>query len=275
MRRVLWPLHHPLVAIVCLAVITLSVVNLPRTGSGTYPIIERLRGTSIHRGTRSHLLYLVRNFDDPGIRPIAPLVGQTGSTAAARFHPLDLDDESADAFSRIIVDRPVDVIEAETGMTLTHRGLWYPVHEETMRVFALVPLGTHHRLPHGFQQADASLNMEDARASFVAWLGGPTQGNDAEAAAFVARGQSAEVISRLRPAALAVNAATLAALLIFAFSVYGMPRYLRVARARRRLRQGRCGVCRYDLRASAARSLTCPECGSVWDRLELAAVLGK
>jgi hypothetical protein len=241
--RLSWHLHHPAVALLAAAALVASYRGLPLHGQDTY--VDRLIGRPIpvKMGAESVGVYLLRHGDDPGVE----------------FKIIDPDKESWDRLSRLTQERPQDLLYCDYHVRILQRGMWYPMKELT-----------HRQVVVNSMLADEGLNqfaageIGRARKAYLAWLASPAGGNLPADAAIVAVDDVVE--QRLLLPALLKNAGTLAAAGVLLLSLRGMPDYLRVWVAGRRLRRGRCGVCRYDLSATARGpdGVQCPECGLVW-----------
>jgi predicted Zn-ribbon and HTH transcriptional regulator len=193
--------------------------------------------------TGTNSVYLVRHTGDPNVE----------------FEIIDSNHQSWDRLSKLITERPADVLACSYNVRIIQRGMWFPSNELAKREVVITSM-----------MADESMNnfapgeLSRARKAYLAWLASPAGGNAPKEAALVENGDTLE--HRMVYAAILKNAGTVVAAILLLISLRGMPEYLRVWRAGRRMKKGRCGVCKYDLSATEAINgeKRCPECGAVW-----------
>jgi hypothetical protein len=240
--RLTWHLHHPLVALLALAGLCASVRGLPLQGGDAW--IDRLIGRPIQvpMGVPPGV-YLLRHGDDPSVE----------------FQVINPDKESWDRLSKLVEKRPQDVLGCGYSVRIIRRGMWYPSNELATRQVQITSM-----MPDESMNNFAPGELDRARKAYLDWLASPSGGNVPHEAALVAEGDSIE--QSMVIGAVLRNTGTLLAAGLLLLSLWGMPDYVRVWLASRRIRKGRCGVCKYDLRGieRGEEGLKCPECGAVW-----------
>ena len=231
-----WWLRSPAAALMLLVVLALIACAVPGFSSFVPP-----------QGPRS------QRRDVRGLADVFVL-----RDSSAGFELIDPEEASWDRLSGIMTQRATDLLQARYESTVSRRRrLWFPMIEsgEHRVVFEpLVPIQ-----PHPFSERD----IREARVVYLAWLA--KEGGSPELANELRAGD--QWVSRVVPAGVVMNVVALMVLGTLVCSLLGMRRYVRVVRARRRLRQGVCGLCRYDLSgiASNPEGTRCPECGAVWE----------
>jgi hypothetical protein len=227
------------------------------------------------------VVVLLATSPQPRMRPLVPPPGKMGGDpgwggtfmSAERtlvrngdhFDVADPNQTSWDKMTKIITQRPQDVLLARCESTVARRGIWYPTHISGDRRIVLEALpsappviggnpASRPRWPFTPQE------LATARADFAAYLASV----DAEFAAGVKTAD--EHVYRFLPLGVLYNGVWLAGLGLLVFSLIGMRRYVRAWKAEVRLKRGNCGLCLYDLAGTEPSNgwLICPECGSWW-----------
>jgi hypothetical protein len=241
--RLTWRLHNPLVALLAAAALFISFHTLPLRGQDTY--VDRLIGRPIQveMSTGTNSVWLVRHTGDPNVE----------------FEVIDSNQQSWDRLGRLITERPADVLGCSYSVRIIQRGMWFPSNELAKRDVIITSM-----MPDESMNNFAPGELGRARKAYLAWLASPTGGNAPKEAALVADGDTLE--QRMVYPAVLKNSGTVIAAILLLLSLRGMPEYLRVWRAGRRIKKGRCGVCKYDLSATPAINgeKQCPECGAMW-----------
>jgi hypothetical protein len=170
---------------------------------------------------------------------------------------IDPDDASWDRLSHLVTNQADDVLAVSYVSTVARHGWWYPMFESGEQMIQMVPL----RGSQGIRPF-TTVELERARRLYLAWLA--SAGVPELADMLLDRDRP---VHRLVPLNLLMNGVTVLTLAAIGFSAVGMRRYVRVLLAGRRLGNGRCGVCRYDLTMiePAPEGKRCPECGALWD----------
>jgi hypothetical protein len=224
--RLTWRLRSPWAVVAC-ALLLLGLGSLGRESGGWEDRRLRYRFSD----------YTVFAFRD----------GEGGS-----IEIIDPDSESWDRLSRLISTRTVDVLRLDFREVYQVVCIPFPVAIKCERTVRSKFLGSEH--PWTAEE------RAQARVLLVRWLGE----QHSERAESVRSGdyKSWEPVFW----GMGLNLVVLLFMLALPAMVIGMPRYLRVNYAERRLRQGRCGLCRYDLRSThtSFEGIRCPECGAVW-----------
>jgi hypothetical protein len=240
--RLTWHLHNPLVALLAAAALFISFRALPLPGQDTY--VDRLIGRPIQVKMNGGAgIYLLRHTGDPNVE----------------FQIIDSNKESWDRLSKLYTERPADLLACSYNARIIHRGMWFPSNELAKREVVITSFIADES-KNNFQPGELSR----ARKAFLDWLACPTGGGAPQEAALVANGDTLE--QRMVYPAVLKNVGTVMAAIVLLLSLRGMPEYLRVWRAGRRMKKGRCGVCKYDLGATNPINgeKQCPECGAAW-----------
>jgi hypothetical protein len=185
--------------------------------------------------------------------------------SGSMFDVIDTDEASWDRVSRLITDRPYDLLRGHLESTVAKRGYPFPMWESGMLRIALEPLPRTRAIPGQSEEQRprwefSTLELSQARAAYWNYA----VDIDSESAAAL---EHEDVrLDRVLPLGFLFNGLSLAVFSVLVFSLIGMPRYLRYATAQRRLRGGVCGICRYDLSMieRSEEGIRCPECGAVW-----------
>lgn len=175
-------------------------------------------------------------------------------TSSGDLQLIDPDVASWDKLSRAVSEHPEDLLRFKYVSTVRPHGWWYPAVESGTRriqVDAMSPWPA-------FSDRERSRAME----MYLQWA--VQQFGHDEITRELTSGP--ESVDRIIWPNLVLDVSSAAVVGLLAFSVAGMPRYLRVATSERRLTRGKCGVCRYDLRSieRTEAGVRCPECGAVW-----------
>src|ERR1051325_3119547 len=153
------------------------------------------------------------------------------------FELIDPDVVSWDRMSKLVWDRPDDVIQARYISTVERRGWWYPILESGERAAGLSFIGANG--PSSFTDRE----IDEARGVYLRWLAGKLPDEvDPDR-----MGSGLEVVDRVLWGNVAGDVGPLLVLGLLLVSLAGMVRSRGVWIAERRLRFGQCGACRYEL----------------------------
>lgn len=163
---------------------------------------------------------------------------------------IDTDAESADDITRLLMERPGDVLLLRYQPRIVRQGLW-----------AITEQADHHRIVAEFGSNFTPAEREEALRRFIAYAAAVMPHVSDEVFTALARG---ETINRHTTIASGwvVNITTLALLGAFLLSlrwVFRVPGQVRAWRGRRALAAGRCPACGYSIQD--LESSICPECG--------------
>jgi hypothetical protein len=235
LARRTWPLRSPAAALVLLGLFGWIACEVPRFSSWVAPQGPRAQRRNVH-----------------GLADV--LVVRDPSKGFALIDP---EEASWERLSGTMTQRPEDVLQVMYESTVERHGFWFPMIESGEHRVLIKPLQLLQL--HPFSEGE----LREARVVYLAWLA--KEGGSPELANELRGGD--QPVSRVVPSGVLMNLVSVAVLGMLVLSLIGMPRYLRVARARRRLREGVCGLCRYDLGGIVAtpEGKRCPECGSLWE----------
>jgi hypothetical protein len=243
--RATWWLRHPLIVAILFAALVVMVSSLDGTTAGVW---SRLTGVNVDIATRRNEVYLYRP--------------PTGG-----FVVIDTDTESMDRLIPLLQTEAHRVIHATTVLRVKHEGWGFPTRLTMWREFEVLPV--RGKTPDG-HLAFTDQDLEEARRAFMAWL---TQGEAWDYWSF--RLGERERAEEFLVANFGKNVGTVALALVALLAAAGMPRYVRVWWASRRLDKSRCAVCRYDLSGALMNgaAVRCPECGAQWGVLRSKGVV--
>jgi len=236
LARATWWVRHPLIAALLVSGLVIALTSLDGTTAG---VISRLTGANVDVTRRAKEVYLYRP--------------PTGG-----YIVIDPDRESMDRLIPLLQTEAHRVIHATSVLRVERWGWGFPTGLTIWRTLEVLPV--RGKTPDGglsFTDED----LDQARKAFLAWL------RIDEAWEFWAvKLGDRERLEQLDLGNLARNVGVVALAIATLLALAGMPRYVRVWWATRRLARGECAVCRYDLRGAALDGprVRCPECGTEW-----------
>lgn len=238
-RRFFRALRHPCAGALALAFISISAAMLPRY-PGSPSVAGRCLPSWQARPTGSRVVFVDRT-----------LVHERDSVGAVPWSVVEPLEGSWDAMQRIIDGPSQPAFSASFADAAHVAGFWNPwIRTRAQRISISTLSGNP--TPEQVAQARAAFADWLARAEGFHLLPGLDRGDELERSVVWS--------------GAAWNAATLIAGAVLAWSLTGVPGFIRARRVNDRLAHGLCPACRYNLSNTPPVEgvTTCPECGRAW-----------